>query len=948
GTISGDVVIFDAEFVIEVLARAKDHLEVRLPFRGAAIEKAEVEGPQSWLGPLEEGSGLRLLLRGEGARTVKLRLATNLNERGAVKGVDFGAPRAGASSLSLRVGEEVEMENVQDSLPATVEKISDGGYEIRASGGSAEHFVVMFKPKVEVTGAAAETRLSVSENVDLSVSAQSASARIAMRVELLAGSAKAVVVQMPEKVRLVGVSGAFVKDWSEADTQRRVTVTLVREVTEPFDLTLDAQFEPGEANAALVVPEFRVPSAVRESGMVVILPDEGIAVWPEKISGLEAVSIGGRGGAGARGFRFVQPGWELVLARRPVLARIRSEAILLYEVTDEFVRLKSKHVLTVAGRGVFGVTFEVPEGYELRDAGPPELVSGFRQEGRRVEVNFRGEQSAQMNVDLRLERRRGADESKVLLEPIGVIGAEEDAGSVVLATPLALRSTELAATGLEATDVRMLREQLKPLLTAELVPVLGYRYFTPVFHGVAGLERQRTRLTCETALLASVEPSLMRIDATLNYSVEFSATDEFQLLVPASAGDDVRFSGADIKEKVRSASGAKASSWDELTTWTIRLQRRVIGPYRLFVSFDVPLPEAKSGEVQTVTVPTVRAKNVARETGHVAVSRGENLEVRVAGSKGLEVRDVKELPPMLANAFLGFRYFDPEGYSLQLELVRHELETVLGALVRRMHIETVVNDQREAVHEAHFEIQNNRAQYLELRLPEGMEIWSAFVRGMPVRPMTREKDGARLIELTKSETKDQAFRVRLILRETLKGGELGTWGSLRFAPPEPLNIPVLRTTWKIYLPRDYRYLDFGGTMRLETGGKPPWVEPTAEKLLTDLPTEMARGVAQNMQRPGEVQVGVAYNASETEDEKRARLQGAALEIPIVREGVPFEFSKLSGVGTITVDYWKRKPLLLLQGGIALALFILLMVAMGFGKRPVIGFVAALASFIAAS
>ncbi|MFH0793162.1 MAG: hypothetical protein V2A74_03935, partial [bacterium] len=191
GTISGDVVIFDAEFVIEVRARAKDQLEVRLPFRGAAIERAEVEGPQLWLGPLEEGSGLRLLLRGEGARTVKLRLVTNLNERGAVKGVDFSAPRAGASSLSLRVGEEVEMESVQDSLPATVGKLEGGGYEIRASGGSAEHFVVMFKPKVEVTGAAAETRLSVSENVDLSVSAQSASARIGMRVELLAGSAKA-------------------------------------------------------------------------------------------------------------------------------------------------------------------------------------------------------------------------------------------------------------------------------------------------------------------------------------------------------------------------------------------------------------------------------------------------------------------------------------------------------------------------------------------------------------------------------------------------------------------------------------------------------------------------------------------------------------------------------------------------------------------------------------
>jgi GNAT superfamily N-acetyltransferase len=31
------------------------------------------------------------------------------------------------------------------------------------------------------------------------------------------------------------------------------------------------------------------------------------------------------------------------------------------------------------------------------------------------------------------------------------------------------------------------------------------------------------------------------------------------------------------------------------------------------------------------------------------------------------------------------------------------------------------------------EVQNNREQYLELDLPKGMEIWSAFVRGVPVR-----------------------------------------------------------------------------------------------------------------------------------------------------------------------------------------------------------------------
>ena len=542
-------------------------------------------------------------------------------------------------------------------------------------------------------------------------------------------------------------------------------MALVREVSQPFDVAVDLKFDEATSPTRLAVPEFAVPGAARISGTISVVPDEGLAVWPEESVGLEPVSATGKSGPGTRAFRFAQPGWKLVLSRRPIQARMRSAGTILYEVTDEFVRLKTRHHLTVSGRGVFSVTFEAPEGFELRDAGPPDLVSGFRQQGRRIEVNLRGEQKSAMDIDLRFQRPRTQTDSKILLQPVAVADTEEDAGCIVLAAPLALRATETNADGLQATDVRSLRERLAPLLSPDIVAVLGYRYFTPAFKAAASIERQRTRLTCETSLLASITPSLMKVDATLAYNVEFSAADEFQLLVPASAGEDVRFSGADIKEKVRSTTG-KA----DMSTWTVRLQRRVIGPYRLSVSFDVPLPEAAAGKSIEAVVPSVRALGVARETGFVAVSRGENLEVRVARSEGLESRDVKELPPGLASAFLGFRYFEPEKVSLALELMRHELEPVLGALIRRLHIDTVLTDQREATHEALFEVQNNREQYLVLKLPKKMEIWGAFVRGVPVRPTTRESDGARLIELTKSESKDEAFRVRLVMHETLPGG----------------------------------------------------------------------------------------------------------------------------------------------------------------------------------
>ena len=965
GVAEGDVALFDSEFVIEVLARPKDRLTVNLPFSGASIESASVEGPRATLGSLEKEWGLSLTVLGEGRRTVRLKLAAPLVSEGALKRLDFVVPKAAASSLSLRVDEEVTVKYVKGSLRAAVVSVlSDGKSEIKAACGSRDRLFLEYRSKLAATGEAAQARMAVETEIRLTVSSRGADARVGAKIDVLAGSLRSVQIELPRSAQLLNVSGPFVKDWSLIEENRLCLVALVRPVSEAFEVVLDVRIdspvsmvsivgenrtEPDESRRALLsVPEFKVPKAVRESGRIIVIPDSGLSVWPEETSGLEAVPAQVQGTASARAYRFAQPGWRLTLSSQPIPARIRSDGLLLYEATEETIRLKSHHRLTIAGRGIFGIVFEAPEGFELREAGPPSLVSGFRQNGRRVAVNFLGEQIKTCELTLSMQKPRSGEDNRIELAPIAVEGAEEDRGNVVLAMPLALRATELESSGLEATDVRALRQRLGSLLSSNLTPALGYRYFTPDFRALASIERQRTRLTCETARLANITPSLMRVDTTLNYNVEFSATDTFQLLVPATAGEDVRFSGSDIKEKKRSAPAGGGDA-GELTTWTIRLQRRVIGPYRLEVSFDVPLAPTESGETLNVSVPVVRAAGVARETGFLAVSRGENLEVSVgAAPAGLERRDVKELPRSLANAFLGFRYFDPDNQSLDLEIVRHETEGVLGALIRRVHIDTVLSDQREALHEVYFEVQNNNEPYLELKLPEGLKIWSAFVRGAPVRPTIRKADGARLIELAKSESGDKAFRVRLILRETLPGGEMGISGKLAFFPPEPINMPVLRTTWKLHLPASHRYVGFGGSMQMETNKYRPWVEPAAEMLLNDFPATVAGGIARPAIRPRQVGVAVRYDSTETEVEKRARLRGTALDIDIVKEGMVIEFSKLSGLGTIEVRYWKQKPLVLLQGALAILVFLFSAIAMLKKRRVSVGLAIAILAFVAAS
>lgn len=947
GTIVDNVARFEARLDLEVLARAKDRLEISLPFRNLAIESASIEGPSSSIVPMDNNTGLRLIFLGEGKRTVNLRLAVPLQTDESLKRLDFHIPRSAASSVELKIRDDMVMVPQPVGIAATVTSAEGGETTILFSPGSDNRVYLVFKPRVDKTGAAAQTRFTVNQDLSFDIASRFASLQIILNVAILTGSMDSLTIEIPQGLQLRDISGPFVKDWTPPD-QGKCTIALSRALTEAFTIQMNALMDLPSSSEIFPIPQFRIPEAVGEAGVIRLKPGSGLALWIEESSGVEHLSESSQADLAMRRYRFEQPGWKLLVSKEPIPPRLRSEGIILYEVTEQIVRLRSRHHITVAGSGIFNIIFTIPEGYELREAGPSTIVSGFRQQERQVEINLKGEQRAPMDIDLHLQRPRSPDEKQVALEPLVITGAEEDSGSVVLSTPRALSATEILARDLESTDVRNLLKKIGPLQTPELVPVLGYRYFTSSFHAVAAIERQRTRLSCQTSRLISIMPSLMRIDATLEYNVEFSATDSFQLLLPASVGEDVRFQGADIKEKFHAPLVKEGLVDNELTTWTVRLQRRYLGPYSLRVSFDVPLPGSDMDKTLTIDIPKVRAAGVVREIGFIAVSRGENLEVRIAKSEGLEVRDTKELPPQLSSAFLGFRYFDPAKHFLKLELVRHELETVLGALIRRMHIESVLNDQRQAVHELILEVQNNREQYLELILPDALEIWSAFVRGVPVRPITRQSDGARLIELTKSESRDTAFRVRLILRETLPGGPLKMTGSLVFDPIKRINIPVLRTTWKLYLPRGYDYIDFGGTMRLEEGGRPSWIEPASGKLLNDIPASLAGGVARPSLNPPIKAPSASYNTTETEEEKKARLQGEALDIPIVREGAQFVFSKLSGIGTIKVQYWKKKPLVILQGAVGIILFLMLLGFMRLGKRPHYGLVAFAIFFIGAS
>jgi hypothetical protein len=272
GVVKEQVAVIDTTYTIEVLARPKDELEVLLPFDRAAIERISLTGPDATPSPLETGSGVRLVLRGPGRRLVSLRLVTPVVTDAAVRQVVFRIPRAAASSLILDVPDDTILEPRPESQPATLETKSNGRTQIVASSGAGEWVSLAFRSRVERMGGAAQTRVSANLDYVVKVAPASVQAEIKLSAKVLAGATAGLNFQMPEGWRLLSVSGAFVKDWSPVADDRSVSVSLIRELSQPFELLIQTQQDQSSTASQVSIPSVVVADAVRQTGTILVLP----------------------------------------------------------------------------------------------------------------------------------------------------------------------------------------------------------------------------------------------------------------------------------------------------------------------------------------------------------------------------------------------------------------------------------------------------------------------------------------------------------------------------------------------------------------------------------------------------------------------------------------------------------------------------------------------------
>ncbi|MFN7973707.1 MAG: hypothetical protein U0166_15385 [Acidobacteriota bacterium] len=331
--------------------------------------------------------------------------------------------------------------------------------------------------------------------------------------------------------------------------------------------------------------------------------------------------------------------------------------------------------------------------------------------------------------------------------------------------------------------------------------------------------KQEPKVFVEEKTLATVGEGLMTLHSIYDYQILLAPVTTFRFKVPEGV-DVLEVSGNNLVEGFKILKVSETERQLE-----VRASFEVKGAYQVIVSYEKDL----GGTDVKADLALLEPVGVERATGVVGLEAEANAEVKPLETEHMVPVDVTEVPrevwtiadnPLL----LGFRYLE-RPMRLQLQITKHEDQAVMVAACDSAFVTTLVTDDGSRLTRALYTLRNNRKQFLKVKLPEGAEVWSAFIRDKAVKPAKGEKEeaGMLLIPLPRSgDTTAQAATVGgeqsfpLEVVYFVKGAEVSRGlGTLSETTPV-IDVPVSQLGLSVYLPvkRSYHYLS--GTLRPES------------------------------------------------------------------------------------------------------------------------------------
>lgn len=824
GRVQDKVAQFEATFVI---SSAMTNQTLPLFSDDIAVQAFTTTGGAKLV---REGRTVSVFLPARGPATLQMKLLGKLGGDVTKRSLAFTIPPALSSQVNVTIDEaEADVE-----FPTAVSfrrTASAAQTSVSAILGATDRFEMTWTPRVK---RAAEIAATVfCQNTALATfSGGVTKLRTTLDYQVTQGELKQLRVRLPAGQRLLRVEGASMRTWElKPDaTGEILTVDLLKGVSPGYKLTLETERVLDKLPATVGVEIPHALDVKRETGLVALSGGEELALTVERSAELQRVDaeeFARAAGVAKEGllsaFRFLKADFDLAVRVEAVQPQIEAAIRNDFRVGLEQLSLVAQMNYTVKKAGVFALRLALPDGWRL------DSVSGTNVQ----QWSERGDPGARvLEVSLK-ERTLGAGQLQVTLAQnwkdvppalslagVAPLGPQKLSGYVTVTSEIGIGVKTASFDGLVEVPYASVAgaagsTQQGSALAFKLIATdaaAGWK-LSIATEGVEAWVR------AEVFNAFTFTETLVSARSLVKFDIANAPVKEFRVRVPAGA-KNVEINGVNIRRR------------DQQTNdWRVELQNKVRGDYVLTVTWEWP----KDSRTNLVALAGVEALGVEREAGSLVLVARPPLQVtEKSAGELLNKMDVGELPAWTGrapeSAVLAYRYIRP-GYRLLVEARRYAEAEVLQALVDSARFTTVVADDGQMMTEASLSVRNNGRQHLEIELPKGTTVWSAFVAGEPVRPSKR---GDRLLlPLERTTASDAPITVELTYVGENKFPRRN--GNVALASPM-FDVPLKNARWDLFLPPDYDYGDFAGSMTRTVDLGAPVVQDFSRSLYSEAET----------------------------------------------------------------------------------------------------------------
>jgi hypothetical protein len=645
--------------------------------------------------------------------------------------------------------------------------------------------------------------------------------------QVMQGELKTLRVQLPTGQRLMRVEGQMIRTWTvEKDV---LTVELMKGISNRYRLLVETEKSQGAVPASIKIEIPHPVDITRETGLVGFKAPDELSLSYEAQDSVQKIdsaefnqALADASLEGAPGdkvslvptaqsgitaaYRFLKPDFGLTVKLDTVLPQIEAVVRNVFRIGSDQVALDAEIQYTIKRVGTFMLQVGLPEGYRLEKLTGTNLAQWILKNppvtggGQIIEITLKERAQGVYHLKLELIRFLNPLPASLPLAGAQPLGIQKLSGAISVSADEGIQIKSDHFEGITEIPVAAVDGIIGSGLGFKILPGDAGDGLQPPWALTLTTESMQAWVRAEVVTLASLTENLVNGRSQIRYEILNAPTRLFRLRVPATYRN-VDLTGRDIRRK----------DYDEKTReWTIELQNKVRGSYLLTVTWDLPW-QIKDGGFDFGGVEVL---DVERETGMLAISVPPRLKLNPQGlSSDLLRLDKNDLPSWAGTPseppVLVVRYLRP-GYKLGLKVEQFEDAEVLQALAESVRLTTVVAEDGQIMTEMALSVRNNARQYLELELPETAQVWSAFVGGQPVRPS--RKNGKLLIPMERTGV-DLPVEVEL----TFVGATAfpSRKGKVNLVSPA-LDIPFKNAQWDLFLPADYLFSQFDGSMKKMT------------------------------------------------------------------------------------------------------------------------------------